>query len=242
MTDRSKLPSCRPLALAVLAVSMLALSGCTNDAGSLQSANLVNGKQLFVKSCGSCHVLARAGSKGVVGPNLDAAFAGARQQNWGDEGVQGVIYDQILYPNANGSMPAKLVTGRDAADVASYVATVASKPGKDVGLLASAVAPAGGGKPAVEKNGVLSISADPNGQLLYVESTATAKPGPFELQMPNQAGIDHDIVIEGTPIKTAVIKKGVAKVSGTLKAGTYVYYCSVPGHREAGMVGKLKVG
>ena len=39
-----------------------------------------------------------------------------------------------------------------------------------VGLLASAVAPAGGGKPAVAKNGLLSISADPNGQLLYVES------------------------------------------------------------------------
>ena len=46
-------------------------------------------------------------------------------------------------------MPAKLVTGEDAHDVAAYVAKVAAQPGKDTGLLATAVKAAGGGKPAV---------------------------------------------------------------------------------------------
>ena len=66
-------------------------------------------------------------------------------------------------------MPAKLVTGREAPDVAAYVASRRSrKPGKDAGLLASAVQQAGAGKPIAEKNGVLQIDADPTGQLAYV--------------------------------------------------------------------------
>jgi len=227
------------LVLAVAAIGLV--TGCTNNSGSEQSANLVKGKQLFVQKCGSCHVLARAGSKGVTGPNLDAAFAAARQENWGDDGVRGVVYGQILYPNPSSPMPANLLAGKDAANVAAYVSTVASKPGKDVGLLASAVAPAGGGKPAIEKGGILSISADPNGQLLYVETTAQATAGPLEVQMPNQSGVDHNIVIEGTSIESPIIKKGVSKAKGTLKAGSFVYYCAVPGHRQAGMVGKLTV-
>jgi mono/diheme cytochrome c family protein len=229
------------LSLGLAAGALLAVSGCTNDSGSASSANLVNGKQLFVQKCGACHILGRAGSKGVSGPNLDEAFASARQENWGDDGIRGVVYGQILYPNANAPMPANLVTGNDAADVAAYVSTVASKPGKDVGLLASAVAPAGGGKPAVEKNGVLSITADPNGQLLYVETTATGTPGPVKLEMPNESGVPHNVVIEDGGIETPVLTNGIAKASGTLKVGKFVYFCSVPGHREAGMVGKLTV-
>jgi uncharacterized cupredoxin-like copper-binding protein len=34
---------------------------------------------------------------------------------------------------------------------------------------------------------------------------------------------------------------GVSQVSVTLKAGTYTFYCSVQGHRAAGMLGKLVV-
>jgi plastocyanin len=88
---------------------------------------------------------------------------------------------------------------------------------------------------------VLSISADPDGQLLYVETTATATAGPVKVEMPNESGVPHNLLIEGTPIETPVIENGVAKASGVLKAGEFEYYCSVPGHREAGMVGTLTV-
>ncbi|MFM9140838.1 MAG: c-type cytochrome, partial [Solirubrobacterales bacterium] len=198
----------------------LAVTGCTNDVGNPQNANLVNGKKLFVQKCGACHQLRRAGTKGVSGPNLDAAFAVSRQERWGDKAVAGVVYGQINYPGIGNGMPAKLVTGDNARDVAAYVSTVASKPGKDVGLLATAVPVAGPAKPAVAKNGVLSISADPNGLLAYVETKAEAPPGPINLEMPNKSGIDHNVVIEGLPVRTNIVKNGVAKGSGTLKPGT----------------------
>jgi len=229
-------------ALAALAAAALVASGCTNT-GSEQSANTVAGKQLFVKKCGSCHTLRRAGTKGNVGPNLDSAFINAREQRQGDDAIRGVVQGQILYPGRGGVMPANLLHGQQVNDVAAYVSQVVAKPGQDTGLLANAVKAAGGGKPAVASNGVLSIAADPGGQLAFQSKLATATPGPIEIQMPNQSGIDHNLVVEGngTKIATPIIKKGVAKASGTLKAGTYTFYCAVPGHRAGGMEGKLTV-
>ena len=230
----------RAAGVAALAATVVAVSGCTN-AGSSSTSDPVAGKQLFVKNCGSCHTLARAGTKGSVGPNLDAAFRVAREEKWGDDSIRGVVLGQIAIPGKGGVMPANLVTGQDAQDVADYVSAVAAKPGQDAGLLATAVQAAGTGKPAVEKNGVLTIAADPGGQLSYVSKTATATAGPITIEMPNQSGIDHNLAIEGTSIKTPIIKTGVGKASGTLKPGTYTYFCEVPGHRQAGMVGKLTV-
>jgi hypothetical protein len=60
----------------------------------------------------------------------------------------GAIHGQILHPNRNGVMPAKLVTGDKAYDIAAYVAQSVAAGGKDTGLLATAVKQAGGGKPA----------------------------------------------------------------------------------------------
>ncbi len=230
----------RAAGIAALAATAVAVSGCTN-AGSSSTSDPIAGKQLFVKNCGSCHTLARAGTKGNVGPNLDDAFRVARQERWGDDSIRGVVLGQIGFPGKGGVMPANLVTGQDAQDVAEYVSAVAAKPGQDAGLLATAVKAAGTGKPAVEKNGVLSIAADPGGQLAYVSKTATATAGPIQIEMPNKSGIDHNLAIEGTSIKTPIIKSGVAKATGTLKPGTYTFFCEVPGHRQAGMVGKLTV-
>ncbi len=230
----------RAAGIAALVAASVAVTGCSGGkAGG--DPNLVAGKQLFVQKCGSCHVLARAGTKGTTGPDLDAAFAVARFEGWGDASIRGAVHGQILHPAIGSAMPAKLVEGDDAYDVAAYVAQSVAEPGKDDGLLATAVEAPGESEPAVAKDGVLSIAADPNGQLAYVTKVAQATPGPIEIQMPNESGVPHDLVIEGTDLKTPVVAKGVAKDTGELKAGEFTYFCSVPGHRAGGMEGKLTV-
>src|SRR3954462_1941283 len=110
--------------LAALLPAALLVAGCS---GAGNDSAVVAGKQLFVKKCGSCHVLGRAGTKGNTGPNLDAAFQAARVEKWGDGGIRGAVHEQILNPGLGGVMPAKLVTGEDARDVAAYVAKVVAK-------------------------------------------------------------------------------------------------------------------
>ena len=76
----------KPLVLAGIAAAAAALGGCQlTDSGT----NMVNGKEQFVAKCGSCHVLARAGSTGVVGPNLDEAFQRARKDGFGESTFEG---------------------------------------------------------------------------------------------------------------------------------------------------------
>ncbi|HEY4170153.1 MAG TPA: plastocyanin/azurin family copper-binding protein [Reyranella sp.] len=208
-------------------------------------ADVVAGKMLFVQKCGACHTLNRAATKGTTGPNLDAAFERSLSEGFGRTAVRGVVYKQILHPNrlpnSDGiKMPAKLVSGSKAHDVAAYVASVSALKGKDSGLLASAVKAAGGGT-ATEKAGVISIPADPSGQLAFADAKATGDAGPVTIQMPNQSGIGHDIVIDGLG-KGEVVTKGTSSFKAQLEAGkTYTFYCSVPGHRQAGMQGTLTV-
>jgi mono/diheme cytochrome c family protein len=235
------LPRAALCAAIVAAVPALSACGGVKD----PQADVVAGKQLFVSKCGSCHTLSRAGTKGTTGPNLDQAFQQSLKEGFGVTAVRGVVYKQILYPNRLKNMdgikmPAKLVSGQDAHDVAAYVASVSSKAGKDTGRLATAVKAAGGGT-AVEKSGVLSIPADPGGQLAFTASKATGTAGPVTVEMPNKSGTQHDIVIDGLG-KGEIVSNGTSSFKASLAAGkTYTYYCSVPGHRQAGMQGTLTV-
>jgi mono/diheme cytochrome c family protein len=236
------MPRAALCAAIVAAVPALSACGGVKD----PQADVVAGKQLFVSKCGACHTLARAGTKGTTGPNLDAAFQQPLKDGFGETAVRGVVYKQILYPNrlknAQGiKMPAKLVSGQDAHDVAAYVAMVTAKGGKDTGRLATAVKAAGGGT-ATEKNGVISIPADPGGQLAYTASKAIGQAGPVTIEMPNKSSVGHDIVIDGLGKGEVVSNGGTSSFKASLEAGkTYTYYCSVPGHRQAGMEGTLTV-
>ena len=123
-------------ACAVL-VAALAAAGC-GSGGLTDAGNAGLGKELFTGKgqCGSCHVLADAGSKGVIGPNLDDAFKQAREDGLGEGTIREVVRDQISYPNESpntGSpgMPADLVEGEEADAVAAYVASVAGLGGGD---------------------------------------------------------------------------------------------------------------
>jgi mono/diheme cytochrome c family protein len=224
------------------------LTACEND-NVPKHADLINGKKVFAQKCGACHALNRAQTKGTQGPNLDDAFRQSLRDGFGRDTIHGVVVDQIRHPadvrkTSPAYMPAKLVTGKRASDVAAYVAAVVARPGKDEGKLATAVKAPGAGKPVAAKNGKLELPADPNGQLAYITTKANAPAGKLQIESKNDASIPHDIAIEGNGVddKGAEVKGGgVSKISVSLKPGTYTFYCSVPGHREGGMKGTLTV-
>ena len=244
--------SVRGLALGACVIGVAAaLSGCSlTDRGD----NVVNGKQLFVAKCGSCHILNRAGTKGVTGPNLDQAFTRARQDGFGDSTFEGMVHRQIGQPArraqvdpATGKvlvkMPANLVTGDDARDVAAYVASAVAKGGEDQGALASIGAATAKGT-AKAKGGKLEIPADPGGALAYVFAKAVAQAGDLQVTSPNESSTPHNIALEGQGVNEVgevVQDGGVSEISAEVVRGEYQFFCTVPGHRAAGMEGTLTV-
>ena len=240
----------RRLALAGIAVAAVGFGGC----GPIDSGtDLVNGKELFVANCSSCHVLQRAGTGAPVGPNLDQAFARARKDGFPESTFEGIVRAQIEAPARNPSrnpqtgeplpvMPPNLVTGSDADDVAAYVASAVSKPGEDTGRLADIGAQAEG--TAEAENGTLEIPAVDSGAPAFEFADATAPPGALTIASPNPSSVDHNIALEGggvDEVGPVVADGGVSEIEVDVQAGEYTFYCSVPGHREGGMEGTLTV-
>jgi plastocyanin len=238
--------------LAVLAGAggmLLAFGGCSAKRG--ENANLIVGKQQFVAKCGACHTLARAETRGTVGPNLDEAFREGLSEGLRRSAVETVVKGQVENPNKFGVMPSGLASGARLEDIAAYIAQSVDRPGKDEGLLATAVQPPGSGKPAVEKAGKLAIAADSAGQLAYETKVASATPGNVTISMSNMSGVSHNIAIESGshgasgpgPVigASSFITKGETSIKVTLKPGTYTFFCQAPGHRAAGMYGTITV-
>jgi mono/diheme cytochrome c family protein len=107
-----------------------------------------SGQQLFTQSCGNCHALSAAGTIGTIGPDLDNAFAASVQEGYPQSAIENVVLDQIRLGSGevatytNGKlgnfkvqtpMPANIVKGQDAIDVAAYVASVAGQSGFTTG-------------------------------------------------------------------------------------------------------------
>jgi plastocyanin len=89
------------------------------------------------------------------------------------------------------------------------------------------------------------VEADPNGDLAFTSDEATAKAGKVAVNFTNSSPVPHDVRIEDSGGKdiggTEVISEGNESASVDLKAGEYTFFCSVPGHRQAGMEGTLTV-
>ena len=90
------------VAVVCAAVLTVALAAC-GSGGYVSGGGQGAGKQLFVDRCGSCHVLADAGTAGTVGPNLDDAFAQARADGMTSSTFTQVVAGQIRYPIENPS-------------------------------------------------------------------------------------------------------------------------------------------
>ena len=248
--ERLRRLAARAGAVGALGALALGAAGCAGVKGA-DNANLILGKQEFVAKCGSCHTLARADTKGIVGPNLDEVFRTSLAEGLQRNAVRTVVEGQVQNPNSTGIMPAGLASGQKLADIAAYVAQSADAPGQDTGLLASAVEAPGAGKPAVEKAGKLELAANPAGQLAYTTSKAEATPGPVTIVMANMSGVSHNVAVEagenGASAKGAAlgassfITKGTTSVTVNLKPGKYTFFCEAPGHRAAGMYGTITV-
>jgi mono/diheme cytochrome c family protein len=108
--------------LVALIATVVAVSGCGTT-----SPDVARGKELFSTKCGSCHTLAAANTTGIIGPNLDDAFAAAREAGGFDSAtVEGIVKAQVDNPRpANGnemaSMPAHTADGTDLDDIAAFV-------------------------------------------------------------------------------------------------------------------------
>jgi plastocyanin len=92
----------------------------------------------------------------------------------------------------------------------------------------------------------LTDSADPSGALKFTKSTLTAKAGTVTIAFTNASPLAHNFTVQqGTsgPVvgATPTFMGGTKTLTLKLKAGTYTFYCSVPGHRAAGMQGTLTV-
>ncbi len=93
----------------------------------------------------------------------------------------------------------------------------------------------GGGGEAIE------LAADPGGALSYDKTSLEASAGEATIVLTNDSSVEHDVRIEELDVGTDVITEGTDSVTVTLEPGTYTFFCSVPGHREAGMEGTLTV-
>jgi plastocyanin len=109
----------------------------------------------------------------------------------------------------------------------------------------SGTAAGGGEKAGGGGSQALKVEADQNGQLAYTQKTLSAKAGNVTVDFSNPQALSHDVAIEDSSGKTVgqteLVAEGSTSTAVNLKPGTYHYFCTVPGHREAGMEGTLTV-
>jgi plastocyanin len=94
-------------------------------------------------------------------------------------------------------------------------------------------------------SGALTLEANPEGQLKYNKTSLTASAGKVSIDFTNMAPLGHNLTVESSSGKilgaTETFQGGSRTLTLELKAGTYKFFCSVPGHRTAGMEGTLTV-
>lgn len=91
----------------------------------------------------------------------------------------------------------------------------------------------------------LSLAADTEGKLKFTSTSLSAAPGKVTISFKNAASLSHNLTVtssSGTVVgATPTFQGGSRTLSLNLKPGVYKFYCSVPGHRAAGMEGSLTV-
>ena len=117
-------------------------------------------------------------------------------------------------------------------------------------VLALAACGGGNGESATTSAGgggggsTVKISADPSGALKFEQTSVEATAGKVTIDFTNDSSLSHDVKIEGNGIEdegTDQVTGGSTSATLDLQPGTYTFFCSVDGHRAAGMEGQLVV-
>jgi plastocyanin len=91
----------------------------------------------------------------------------------------------------------------------------------------------------------VAIAANPTGLLKFTKSSLSTSAGSVTIVFTNNSPLAHDVVLINSKNKilgkTPIFDHGKKSFTVTLAKGKYIYYCSVPGHRAAGMQGTLTV-
>jgi plastocyanin len=123
----------------------------------------------------------------------------------------------------------------------SATSAPASTPATTSSATSSTAAPATG----TSGGGTLALAANPEGNLKFDSSTLSAKAGKVTINFTNKASLEHNVTVaspSGSVLgATPTFAGGSKTLTVNLTPGTYTFYCSVPGHRQAGMEGKLVV-
>jgi plastocyanin len=149
------------------------------------------------------------------------------------------------FPRSTGQMRAVMGTsiGLVAATVAMAIVT-AGEEGRGEAAAAGGAAKGAATGAAKGAGGTVALDADPGGNLAYVQRSASVAAGKVTVRFTNKSPLPHNVTIAaGSKVLTATktIQGTTATTTADLSPGRYVYYCSVPGHREAGMQGTLTV-
>jgi uncharacterized cupredoxin-like copper-binding protein len=106
---------------------------------------------------------------------------------------------------------------------------------------ATTTAPAGGGG----GGSTVDFSTPPGSELAFNQKDASAKAGSVTIDFDNMQSLQHDVKVEDSSGQevggTDLVSNGTATATVNLQPGSYTFFCSVPGHREAGMEGTLTV-
>jgi plastocyanin len=123
---------------------------------------------------------------------------------------------------------------------ASLLALAACGGGSESSSTTPATTGGGGGGGG---GSTVSITADPSGALKYEETDVSATAGSVTIDFTNMSSLPHDVTIEGNGASggTDVITGSSTSTTIDLQPGTYTFFCSVDGHRAAGMEGTLTV-
>ncbi len=91
----------------------------------------------------------------------------------------------------------------------------------------------------------LALAADPGGALAFDQTTLEAPAGTVTIDFTNDSSTPHNVTVDGPNVEdeaTDTITQSSATLTlADLQPGTYTFYCSVDGHRAAGMEGTLTI-